>query len=238
MKQLSTVAVALSPDLKYIRKPRCQCHGSEVWTDYPLFSMISRDIVNLTTVLAHSSGEWVASDWSVCALTETAAPHPMGAALTYARRYALFTLVGIAGEDDLDAPDLLTPTSQGPAPQKPSPYGNGKLNGGHRLTTRSQVFGGLQKSQPRSTKPILDPEASAALRDRLLGQVSEIDSATMRQSRRTATLLPKIGLLPQMPSASSRAFQAKPGSLPIASASELAAAGRGQASPKQLVRRW
>jgi hypothetical protein len=31
----------------------------------------------------------------------------MGAALTYARRYALFTLVGIAGEDDLDAPDLI-----------------------------------------------------------------------------------------------------------------------------------
>jgi hypothetical protein len=28
----------------------------------------------------------------------------MGAALTYARRYALFTMVGIAGEDDLDAP--------------------------------------------------------------------------------------------------------------------------------------
>ena len=34
----------------------------------------------------------------------------MGAALTYARRYALFTLVGIAGEDDLDAPDLALPT--------------------------------------------------------------------------------------------------------------------------------
>ena len=30
----------------------------------------------------------------------------MRAALTYARRYALFTLVGIAGDDDLDAPDL------------------------------------------------------------------------------------------------------------------------------------
>jgi hypothetical protein len=34
-----------------------------------------------------------------------AAPR-LGAALTYARRYALFTLVGIAGEDDVDAPDL------------------------------------------------------------------------------------------------------------------------------------
>jgi ERF superfamily len=63
-------------------------------------------IVNLTTMLAHASGEWIASDWPVCPVTETANPQRMGAALTYARRYALFTLVGIAGEDDLDAPDL------------------------------------------------------------------------------------------------------------------------------------
>src|ERR1700746_1546698 len=67
-------------------------------------------IVRLSTVLAHASGEWIASDWPVCAISETAAPHRMGTALTYARRYALFTLVGIAGEDDLDAPDLLAPS--------------------------------------------------------------------------------------------------------------------------------
>src|SRR3974390_35755 len=70
-------------------------------------------IVRLSTVLAHASGEWLASDWPVCAISETAAPHRMGAALTYARRYALFTLVGIAGEDDLDAPDLIAPTTPG-----------------------------------------------------------------------------------------------------------------------------
>src|SRR6516165_2345515 len=69
---------------------------------------IDRDssFIRLTTTLMHASGEWMASDWPVCPVTETAAPHRMGAALTYARRYALFTLVGIAGEDDLDAPDL------------------------------------------------------------------------------------------------------------------------------------
>jgi len=39
-------------------------------------------IVNLTTVLAHSSGEWIASDWPVCPISETATPHRMGAALT------------------------------------------------------------------------------------------------------------------------------------------------------------
>src|SRR6476661_38468 len=63
-------------------------------------------MVHLTTTLAHASGEWIASDWPVCPIAETANPQRMGAALTYARRYALFTLVGIAGEDDLDAPDL------------------------------------------------------------------------------------------------------------------------------------
>lgn len=64
--------------------------------------------VNLTTVLLHTSGEWISSDWPVCQLTETSAPRRMGAALTYARRYALFTMVGIAGEDDLDAPPDVT----------------------------------------------------------------------------------------------------------------------------------
>jgi len=63
-------------------------------------------LIRLTTVLAHSSGEWVSSDWPVCPVADTGAPHKMGAALTYSRRYSLFTLVGIAGEDDLDAPDL------------------------------------------------------------------------------------------------------------------------------------
>ena len=50
-------------------------------------------LLRLTTVLAHSSSEWVLSDWPVCPVAETATPHRMGAALTYARRYALFTLV-------------------------------------------------------------------------------------------------------------------------------------------------
>jgi hypothetical protein len=53
-------------------------------------------LIRLTTTLAHSSGEWLSSDWPVCPVSETSAPHRMRAALTYARRYALFTLVGIA----------------------------------------------------------------------------------------------------------------------------------------------
>ena len=80
-------------------------------------------MVNLTTILLHTSGEWISSDWPVCQLSETSAPRRMGAALTYARRYALFTMVGIAGEDDLDAPDVINDQPKGgvePAPVRAS----------------------------------------------------------------------------------------------------------------------
>jgi hypothetical protein len=81
----------------------------------------SSGIVSLTTMLAHASGEWIASVWPVCPVAETANPQRMGAALTYARRYALFTLVGIAGEDDLDAPDLCNAPSPIAASDERSP---------------------------------------------------------------------------------------------------------------------
>src|SRR5665213_3672856 len=90
----------------------------------------SAGVVNLTTVLAHSSGEWIASDWPVCTVSDTATPRRMGAALTYAGRYALFTLVGIAGEDDLDAPDLTAPTGQAPRTETTKTSNqNGRMNG-------------------------------------------------------------------------------------------------------------
>ena len=94
---------ALSSGLDIVRKA---FGGQEIATVQTTAIDREAGLIRLTTTLAHSSGEWLSSEWPVCAIAETAAPRRMGAALTYARRYALFTLVGIAGEDDLDAPDL------------------------------------------------------------------------------------------------------------------------------------
>jgi hypothetical protein len=129
-------------------------------------------IVNLTTLLAHSSGEWIASDWPVCAIADTATPHRMGAALTYARRYALFTLVGIAGEDDLDAPDLATPPQQTSGPEKPKSDSSSRLNGGQHHPAQRAGDRRDGKVPPYITKPVLGSEASAQLRDRLLGELN------------------------------------------------------------------
>jgi ERF superfamily len=134
-------------------------------------------MVNLTTTLAHASGEWIASDWPVCPIAETANPQRMGAALTYARRYALFTLVGIAGEDDLDAPNLYDgPSSQTSSadehPLKP-------MDGRPRLPPRVAGLGRARDGRKAEVPITLDPEQSAALRERLLIEVGNITSADL-----------------------------------------------------------
>src|SRR5437660_10467835 len=86
-------------------------------------------LLRLTTMLAHASGEWISSEWPVCQISDIASAQRVGAALTYARRYALFTLVGIAGEDDLDAPDLgadPNPAAQVPRSSDDRKQGNGR----------------------------------------------------------------------------------------------------------------
>src|SRR6266513_489818 len=130
-------------------------------------------MVNLTTTLAHASGEWIASDWPVCPIAETANPQRMGAALTYARRYALFTLVGIAGEDDLDAPDLGTASKAGM--ELPHAGYRTQSDGHVGLAKRPRRDGG--KFPAASARPVLAPDQSAILRERLVAELLAINSA-------------------------------------------------------------
>jgi hypothetical protein len=133
-------------------------------------------LINLTTLLAHASGEWIASDWPVCSVIETETPHRMGAALTYARRYALFTLVGIAGEDDLDAPDIAAPISQKSEPAKPK-TSNHKSNGSGAPTAVAPVIKLRKGQEARSAEPALAADLSASLRQQLLAEISDLHSS-------------------------------------------------------------
>jgi len=143
-------------------------------------------MVNLTTTLAHASGEWIASDWPVCPIAETANPQRMGAALTYARRYALFTLVGIAGEDDLDAPDLC----DGPLSAAERP-----MDDQSRMPTRTPGDGHARGTSAKLERAVsLDPEQSAALRENLLTQLANITSADLAAAWARGALTAKNSL--------------------------------------------
>ena len=133
-------------------------------------------IVNVTTTLAHSSGEWIASDWPVCSLEDIASPKQMGAALTYARRYALFALVGIAGEDDLDAPDLNATEPAEAGTKEPLLSGRTRPNGGRNYFGRKIPAGREVKGRVRSSNAVLKSQLSTVLREQLVGQLKEVNS--------------------------------------------------------------
>src|SRR5271165_5355457 len=130
-------------------------------------------LVRLTTILAHSSGEWVSSEWPVCPMSDVASAQRMGAALTYARRYALFTLVGIAGEDDLDAPDL--GADPNPAAELPRPPDHRKQSNGQAAAGQRAAAGGGKPPGP-SARSVLGEQLSASLRESLIEQMTAINS--------------------------------------------------------------
>ena len=162
---------ALSSGLDIVRKT---LGGHEIATVQTTAIDKEVGLIRLTTTLAHSSGEWLSSEWPVCPIAETAAPRRMGAALTYARRYALFTLVGIAGEDDLDAPDLAaggnTDTKAGLDIQtSPKPVVDELPSAASGADRKGKVI--------RPPRIVLATDQSEALRERLIAELSDLKSA-------------------------------------------------------------
>jgi hypothetical protein len=86
----------------------------------------------------------------------------------------LFTLVGIAGEDDLDAPDLIAPADQA-ARQPSSEVGKAIGWGGNGSTAVRTSKNRSAKSIRIAPTPILEPDQSAVERDRLLAEIESLD---------------------------------------------------------------
>jgi ERF superfamily len=129
-------------------------------------------LVRLSTVLAHASGEWISSDWPVCPVSEMITPHRMGAALTYARRYALFTLVRIAEEDDLDAPDLDAPATQS---SRVRGSGDARQTNGRGGSLGQASPPRRNAKSPIEPKPVLPPDESTRLREDLLSEIGALN---------------------------------------------------------------
>ena len=167
---------SLSSGLEIVRKA---LGGEEIAVIQTTAIEPKKNFIQLTTTLAHASGEWLASIWPVCSADEAANPQRLGAALTYARRYALFTLVGIAGEDDLDAPNGGRTQKQGVVPSE-NDEGSAR-----RQDFRSSRVGGQGDhtngqrgpTSVEKTRAALAPVASVILRDQLIGDIDGLESS-------------------------------------------------------------
>lgn len=97
-----------------VAKQHLSKHGISVYQA----TRIEGDILMLDTRLA-CKGQWIEAEYPVCRFP--AKPQELGSALTYARRYSLFSLVGIAGEQDDDGNAAnATPTEAPKRETKPS----------------------------------------------------------------------------------------------------------------------
>lgn len=72
----------------------------------------------LTTIILHTSGEYIGSDAKIVIKDQT--PQGQGSALTYMRRYALSGALGLATEDDDDGNAATTVKTAPVASQKPT----------------------------------------------------------------------------------------------------------------------
>jgi hypothetical protein len=149
----------------------------------------------------------VSSDWPVSPIAETASPHRLGAALTYARRYALFTLVGIAGEDDVDAPDLL-PGNGGLLsqidPSRTAPYAD-ELH----INQPPQAALGTSGQPQRRTRserpqpPTLPSDAAGILCRQLVSELEQMDPEAL-----ASWALRALPLKNQLPTADAQTVEA------------------------------
>jgi ERF superfamily len=223
---------ALSSGLDIVRKA---LGGHEIATIQTTAIDKEAGLIRLTTTLAHSSGEWLSSEWPVCPIAETAAPRRMGAALTYARRYALFTLVGIAGEDDLDAPDL----AEG---AKADAANKGGAAANDRVAARLRPKAAVEERTPatsvltrkekaaRPARTVLGPEQSAALREQLLADIGRLASSDEAAAWVHKNLAAKNTMIVDDADAVEAGFRER-----LATIEVVSAAGQGEANPEPAV---
>lgn len=128
------------------------------------------------TRLLHSSGQWVESDLRVRPVKDD--PQGVGSAVSYGRRYALQSLVGLTADDDdgnasSTAPRKAEATNGYAAKDRKDPAAPVDSAKAAALTSLSKTLGEVNKANPRLMPYVATDhsEKAAAHRRGLVGQV-------------------------------------------------------------------
>lgn len=115
--------------------------------------------VRVITFIGHSSGQWMRNELALSIQSTDA--QSVGSAITYARRYALMSLLGVAPEDDDDGADATkTRRPEGDAPVRP---GQGPVTMPQRAQPTSPQSGASASAQPQASShaPVATTTAAA-----------------------------------------------------------------------------
>lgn len=117
--------------------------------------------VTLTTMLAHASGQWVRETLTIPLAKVDAQGY--GSATTYARRYALAAIVGVAPDDDDGNAAVAAKTGNGATNDRPRQQPQRQAEPGSKQDTREQWAGWVEREAARF--PAMDDEALEQWRD-------------------------------------------------------------------------
>lgn len=129
--------------------------------------------LRVRTVLMHESGEWISG--VICMPVAKDNAQAMGSALTYARRYSLMAIVGIASEDDDGyAADMSSGGKQAPAADH-DPVIKAKFFGARTMDELGAVWASLDAEQRRRHADVKDARKAElntkADRDSFVGEM-------------------------------------------------------------------
>ena len=98
------------------------------------------ETIILHTRLLHSSGQWIGGTYPVCRMGGK--HQETGSAMTYARRYALFAMIGIAGDEDDDGNTAAdTPRQARASKPDPIPHYEPEESAARRVSMVKEIDG-------------------------------------------------------------------------------------------------
>lgn len=106
---------------KYADLSECKAAARKALSENGLsVTQLVEDDYSVNTMLLHSSGQWISSRLRMPVNTNVADAQTIGAAITYAKRYAFCAILGIVADDDNDANEACGNlfTKQQPQPQQ------------------------------------------------------------------------------------------------------------------------
>jgi hypothetical protein len=148
-----------------------------------------------------------------------------------------FTLIGIAGEDDLDAPHLLPPTAPETKTDGPNTIKKDHHNSGQARSTQQASVDRRAKAGSISSRLMLDPEASAALREQLTSELEKINSEEEAANWAHRVMGAKNSLAAVDAEYVELAFQKRLVSITAAAAPSIKEAARSVRSPDRSKKR-
>lgn len=137
------------------------CRGPLTKNGLAVMQLVSSEgpKVTVETLLTHSSGEWISSR-----LTLTAAqanPQAIGSAVTYARRYGLSAMVGVAPDDDDDGESATTGAPMnGARQQNQARHSAPPANGAAKVPTEAELLAEIQAMASTSAAAVVAKKLS------------------------------------------------------------------------------